>query len=235
MKKHKHIIIHLFVMILCSSGLAYYSDSVFYGLSFSFNPRLTIVSVANFCVMANCLKTTRNSLLKNDIVNAVRYEGRKVLLKIFLIQKMKVFVVCSIINLSFLFLFEFNTCKISVKNFIFFIVLNVMVNSLLFLIQYFFELFINIDSGLLFITGIYIVGILSGCVFYGYYTTHNDKLSQILLSLNKLNVLNYTSLERINEMNTNICAFVSGMFILFVLIILILKLKIKKVDILGRD
>lgn len=221
-------------MFFCSNGLAYYSDGFFYGLPFDFNPNLTVFSAASFCTMANCLKTTDNSLLKNNIVNAVRYKNRIKILGFTLVQKAKIFAFFSLINSLFLFLFESTESEISVKKFFVFFLLNITVNFWLFLLQYLFELFISVDYGLLFIISVYIVGVLTGSVFYRYYTIYDNSVGCTFKCLNKMNVLNYTSLQRINEMDVNLYLFALSTVGLIVLVILTLGIKIKKVDILGE-
>ncbi len=235
MNKYKHTIINFLIIIFCSYRFANYSADIYYGLPFDFNISLTIFNIVNFCAMANYLKTSNNSLFKNNVVNIIRYNYRRKALKFSLVKKFKKIISCSIFSSACIFVFELTGNNLQIEKCFTFCLLNMIVNSFLLLFQYYFELFINLDYGLLFINGVYITGILSGCVLHKYYVTHTNTLSKIAMYVNKVNLLNFTSLERINAMSSNIYVATLSMLILIVLIILLLNLKIKKIDILCEE
>ena len=232
MNKHKNIIVLIIIIIFCSNRIATSSQNVYYGLTFDYNISLTIFNVLSFCCMSNFLRMGLSSVFSKNIIKLIKNNNRKTALAFELVQKTKKMILFLLINFSSIYIFESLHNDINIYRFFVYCFLNILTSSLLMLIQFYFELFISIDFGIYFINFIYISGILSGQFLYWYSLSHSDILGTVALYFNKINILNYLSINRIEALNLDKITIIIFLSILIIGLLALLNKKIVKKDIL---
>ncbi len=235
MTKYKHIIIAILISVFCSSVLAFDSAEVFCGLKFELNTTLTIFNTLSFCCMSNFLKTTTSSPFKKNLISIIKYRSRKNALKFELLKKAKKTFFYSLCNIGSIFIFESINNVLILRDCVVFSYFNITIMLFLMFFQYYLELFVSIDYGFYFINFFYIIGVLSGHALHQYYMSHDNLLSVVALYFNRLNILNYLSVDRIEDMNASLPMAATIILVLIILSLVLLSSGIKKIDILCEE
>lgn len=226
--KIKHIIF-VMIIVVSASVIALCCES-FQGVPFEYDLIAIIFSIITFsCISAACKMDSR-CLFCNEY-RAVRYNKRKKNVLVELRKRILSIIILVIIYNCIIAIIQntsiTETCKL--------ITLEMIVYMFLLIIQFYLEIKFGSDIGYLTTVVIYISLLFAGIMMYRYCTNYNNSISEVLNMVNKINVINYSSLNRIYLLECNEKTVISAFIIIDGASMVILPFTLRKTDIIERN
>ena len=206
-----------------------FSDN-YYGVPFEYDLVCLIFTLIEFSCVCTVCKINESSLICNEY-KAIRYKKRSSIIK-FEIQK-RIFYILLLTTSNSLTIATIK--KLSIKYFILLIALNFLTFLFLALVQFFLELKFTSDTGYLVVIVGYVISLFIGIMLQNYSESHSNIASKLFEVVNKFNIVNYSSLTRINLLGCNIKLSIFLLMVLNIMTVSVLLLTLKKSDIMERN
>lgn len=236
MKNHKLKAVLFFIVSLCAFMLAAGSESVYLGPDFDYNLTIIIFNILSFCCLSTLVKTKSDCMLKNNMITLLKINSRKKAMWIEICIRLRYVLLFVLLQVLLVILFEFLSGNpINVFLFLSYFAANGIILSFFMIMQLSLDLFVNSNFGYLSINVIYIVCLLSGQMMFDYYNYHKNALSSVLKVLNNMNIVNYLSLPRSEQLCIPVLLAELIALLLLLLLVFIMIRRIKSFDFLSED
>lgn len=238
MKKRISYLIVAVITAVCSFMQVYAVFGNYYGVEFYFNYLQTVFCSLSFMSLSILLKNRDNSLFISDnLIRLCRLGARRKAIVYELADVTSIVLIMEIIGDASVWLSSLILNKeIIIKKMLLFFVLKFAVTLFIMILQLILELRVSYDFSFIAICVLFLLLLMSGSAAFSFVQENPAaEITPALKVFNKINIVNYISLERTESIISNIGYAVFGAFILIILEITYIVIRIKKLDILSKE
>ena len=216
------------LIILSSIIIATFSYNC-YGLPFEYDYICLIFTLTEFSCISIICKVSEDCLFCNEH-KVIRYNKRIVIIKTEIIKRIFCVLFFSIIHNVVVLIIK----ETEIKELVLMTVLSFLALLFLILVQFYIEIRLNSDIGLLVVLVMYTVLVFSGIMLYNYCESNTNTTSNILEFINKFNIINYSSYTRLKLLKCNINQSLLILSGVDVLALFVISFGLRKTDIIER-
>lgn len=225
------------VIVLSVFMLIGSTETAYIGVEYSFIAIQYIFSALPIiCLSVTLRERTNNVFTNNNICRLVRYKNKKmVLIKEF--KKILIYVVIfQFVESLTIAMFAFNLRGFAFTNIVVYSILNILIKYLFMIIQFAGEIYSSNSFSFIVTVVVYLCLMFGGWLVHESIKKHQTEelLVSVLEFVQKINIVNYMSLERVNLSINQLCFFVLGILFVVFLVMLSIRNKVKAIDVLER-
>ncbi|MEE1502639.1 MAG: hypothetical protein UGF89_00100 [Acutalibacteraceae bacterium] len=226
-----------FIIVLSTFMLTRSTETAYIGVEYNFIAIQYIFSALPIiCLCVTLRERTNNVFTNNNICRLVRYKSKRIVLLKELKKILIYVVVFQFVESLTIAMFTFNLRGFDFTNIVVYSILNILIKYLFMVIQFAGEIYSSNSFSFIVTAVVYLCLMFSGWLVNESIKKHHTEelVVSVLEFIQKINIVNYMSLERVNLSINQLCFFVLVILFVIFLVMFGIRNKVKGIDVLER-